>query len=46
MRFSDALDVAGIAAVAGGLGYRFGAWLAAVVAGLLVMVANYLRADS
>lgn len=40
MRFSDAVDVAGIAAVSAGLGVRFGWWLAAVAAGLLSIVAS------
>lgn len=40
----DLLDAAAILAVACGLGSRFGWWLAFVVAGVLVMVANYFRA--
>lgn len=43
MRLSDAVDVAAIAAVAGGFGLRFGPWLALIVVGLLVLVANWLR---
>lgn len=42
-RLSPLVDVAGIAAVSGGLGSRFGWWLSAVVAGALVMAANYVR---
>lgn len=45
IRVSEVVDVFGVAAVAGGLGYRFGWWLAAVVAGLLVITANLLRAQ-
>lgn len=44
MRLSDLIDVAGIAAVAGGLGVRFGWWVTAVTAGTLVMAANWVRA--
>ena len=43
MRLSDFVDVAAIVAVAGGLGLRFGLWLALIAAGVLVLVANWLR---
>jgi hypothetical protein len=46
MRLADIIDVIAIAAVAGGLGARFGWWLAAVTAGVLVLLANYARSNS
>jgi hypothetical protein len=46
LRLSYLLDAVAIAAVASGLGARFGWWLAAVVAGTLVLLANYVRASS
>ncbi|HUR24015.1 MAG TPA: hypothetical protein VMZ73_09115 [Acidimicrobiales bacterium] len=46
MRLSDLIDLAAIAAVAAGLGAHFGWWLAAVVAGALVLAANYARSSS
>lgn len=44
MRLSDLIDIAAIAAVGSGIGVRFGWWLAAVVVGVLVLAANYVRA--
>lgn len=43
MRVSYLIDAAGIAAVSCGLGVRFGWWLSAIVAGALVMAANWVR---
>lgn len=43
MRLSDLIDVAAIGAVAAGLGMRFGLWLALIAAGILVIVANWVR---
>lgn len=43
VRISDLVDVAAIAAIAAGLGYRFGWWLTFVVAGILVLAANWVR---
>lgn len=37
------IDVAGIAAIAGGLGYRFGWWVSAVVVGTATIAANWVR---
>ncbi len=37
------IDVAGIAAIAGGLGYRFGWWATAVVAGTATVAAIWIR---
>lgn len=44
MRLSEVVDVVALAAVSGGLGWRFGWWLTATVAGLAVMVSNWVRA--
>lgn len=43
VRVSEVVDGVAVAAIAGGLGSRFGWWLAAVVAGGLVVAANWAR---
>ena len=42
-RLPDVLDAASVLAIGGGLGYRFGWWLAAVTVGVLVIVSNWSR---
>lgn len=43
-KLTDLFDVAGVAAISTGLGLRFGLWLALVVAGALIIAANWIRA--
>lgn len=43
MRFSEAADAVAVVAISGGLGQRFGWWLAATTAGTLVIVSNWVR---
>lgn len=44
MRFSEIADAAAVVAVSGGLGARFGWWLAVTVGGILVITSNWVRA--
>jgi len=37
------LDICGVLLLAGGLGYRFGWWVAAVTLGVLLLAASWIR---